>query len=230
MILKLPETLLISILDAFGQNPGAILVNVAPRNGNAKKWENGTPFGYFWYNNILVVASIDGFTLSLVKKLKITDHIMVLDIAQTLDKLISENMLQASLKDYIVNTQFRSYDFVPQVGAYLLKHKELPGQKYDISQIPDMPHVVWWIDNFGNCKTTLFLDEVEKNNDTIITAFGTLPYFSRLKDVPDKTLAIITGSSGIGNKRFLEIVAQGLPAAEKLNISAGDKVCVDKNY
>src|SRR3989344_9103064 len=71
---------LIDVLDALGENPGVVLVNVAPRNGKAKKWGNGTPFGYFWYRKTLVVASIDGYTLSLVKKLKVVNFVYVLDI------------------------------------------------------------------------------------------------------------------------------------------------------
>ncbi|MBI1839007.1 MAG: hypothetical protein HYR95_01760, partial [Candidatus Colwellbacteria bacterium] len=59
---------LIDALDAIEGKGGIVLVNVAPRNGTAKKWENGTPFGYFWYKETLVLASVDGLTLSLVKK------------------------------------------------------------------------------------------------------------------------------------------------------------------
>ena len=71
---------LIDMLDAYGDSAGILLVNVAPRNGKAKKWQNGTPFGYFWYKKILVLSSIDGLTLSLVKKLQLVDSINVLDI------------------------------------------------------------------------------------------------------------------------------------------------------
>lgn len=45
---------IIDILDAIGENTGIMLVNVAPRNGAAKKWTNGTPFGYFWYKKCLL--------------------------------------------------------------------------------------------------------------------------------------------------------------------------------
>mgnify|MGYP001572747578 CR=1 FL=1 len=75
---------IIDVLDANGENSGIILVNVAPRNGKAKKYPNGTPFGYFWYEKTLIISSIDGYTLSIVKKLKLTKFINVLNIPETL--------------------------------------------------------------------------------------------------------------------------------------------------
>ena len=114
---------LIDILDASAQSPGIILVNVAPRNGKAKKHKNGTPFGYFWYQKTLVVASVDGLTLSLVKKLKLAEYIHVLDIPETLDILIKRKFLSADLKSQITDNQFRSFDFLPRIAQYLFKHK-----------------------------------------------------------------------------------------------------------
>jgi hypothetical protein len=45
--------------------------------------------------------------------------------------------------------------------------------------------------------------------------------FSRLKDVPDKSVALIIGSSGLDGKRFLEIVIQGGNASSNLNLKSG---------
>src|SRR3989344_3443097 len=61
---------LVDALDALGGKPETlILANVASRNRYGKKWANGSPFGYFYYQHTLVMASIDGLTLSLIKKL-----------------------------------------------------------------------------------------------------------------------------------------------------------------
>ena len=212
---------LIDAIDAFEENSGVVLVNVAPRNGKAKKWENGTPFGYFWYKKILIVASIGGFTLSFVKKFKLTEFVNILDVPRTLDQLSAAGALPKELKDSIAKTQFRSYNFLPRVADFLLKGEKLHGTQLYIKDIPDVPQSIWWIDNFGNCKTTLLHEDI-KNQSHISTKFGTLSYFSRLKDVPDKKTAIITGSSGLDNKRFMEIVVQGGSAEKKLNISVGD--------
>lgn len=211
---------IIDILDANGENQGVILVNVAPRNGKAKKYQNGTPFGYFWYKKTLVVSSIDGFTLSLVKKLCLTKIINVLDISKTLDILIENKLLSPHLKNHIINSQFRSYDFLPRVAFYIFKNKEIKSNKIRVEIIPDAPIAIWYVDNFGNCKTTILLNEINKKEGKFIEKkFDKLKYYPRLKDVPDKTAAVITGSSGLGEKRFLEIVIQGDNASRYFNCS-----------
>ena len=214
---------LIDVIDALENNPGVILVNIAPRNGRAKRWKNGTPFGYFQYKKIIVLTSVDGFTLSLVKKFKLTRFVTVLDMTKTLDHLISFGLLPKELKDPITRTQFRSYEFLPRVAAFLSSGKRLRGAKLDIKKIRDAPVAVWWVDNFGNCKTTLFQEDL-KNRGCLPVKFKKLSYFERLKDVPDKTPALISGSSGLGKKRFLEIVIQGGSAEKTLGVSVGEVV------
>lgn len=142
---------------------------------------------------------------------------------ETLDQLIANSALSKNLKDSISRTQFRSYDFLPRVAAYLAKNKKLRGTKLRIKDIQDAPPAIWWIDNFGNCKTTLLREDIQKKN-RFSSKIINLPYFARLKDVPDKTTALISGSSGLGKKRFLEIVVQGESAEKKFKISSGDVI------
>ncbi len=213
---------LIDVLDAYEELPGVVLVNVAPRSGDAKKWKNGTPFGYFHYKNVLVVASVDGFTLSLVKKLQLVREVNVLDIPTVVSRFISEGIINYSTGNRIIDSQFRSYDFLPRIAAYLLKNGEIENQKYPIDSFDDAPCSVWWVDNWGNCKTTIL--EKELTADEIKTKFGTVKYFQRLKDVPDGELAIITGSSGFKEDRFLELVIQGENVSKKLNVSSGSLI------
>lgn len=218
---------IIDILDANGDSDGIILVNVAPRNGKAKKYPNGTPFGYFWYKKTLIVSSIDGHTLSLVKKLKLTKFINVLDIPGALDILIKNKFLSPNLKNLITDSQFRSYNFLPMVAAFIFKNKKIKSKKVTIEIISDAPPAIWLVDNFGNCKTTIFTEELSLDPEGFIkTKFRKLKYYPKLKDVPDKSAAIITGSSGIGEKRFLEIVIQGNSATKKFNIVLGDNVFI----
>ncbi|MDP3795079.1 MAG: SAM-dependent chlorinase/fluorinase [bacterium] len=214
---------LIDVLDAFEEDDGVVLVNVAPRSGPTKRWENGTPFGYFWYKQVLVLASIGGLTLSLVKKLGLVSAVSVLDVPQALDELIAVGAVPHERKDAITRTQFRSYDFLPRVAAFLASGNALHAGRLAITEIPAAPAAVWCVDNFGNCKTTLLAGEVA-GKAHLATRFGELPYFSRLKDVPDHTAAIVTGSSGLGRQRFVEIVLQGGSAAAQLSISVGDDV------
>lgn len=207
---------IIDALDANGENDGIILVNVAPRNGKAKRHTNGTPFGYFWYKKTLVVSSIDGFSLSLVKKLNLTGFIDVLDIPEALDVLIGDKFLTPDLKKHIIDTQFRSYDFLPRVAFYVFTKKSIVSNKIAIETIPDAPTAIWWVDNFGNCKTTILSEEL-----SYIKKIKNLKYYSRLKDVPNKKPALITGSSGLEDGRFLEIVLQGGNASHYFGIQSG---------
>lgn len=213
---------LIDALDAYEGQEGAILVNVAPRNGAAKKWENGTPFGYFWYRQTLVVASIDGFTLSLVKKLGLAETINVLDIPTVMRRFVAEGVVSEEVGERVIHTQFRSFEFVPRVAAYLLKNKEVDSEAAAIADVPDAPSAVWWIDNFGNCKTTMLKREI--TGGSVETAFGTLQLFEQLKDVPDGETALVAGSSGIGDERFVELVVQGESAAKKHGINTGQSI------
>ncbi len=216
---------LVDALDAGEGQEGVVLVNVAPRHGKAKKWENGSPFGYFFYRKTLVVTSVDRFTLSLVKKLKIIDTLHVIDLPQALEKMVGKEKLSKTSQSHIAQTQFRSYDFLPRAAKWLLEGEKLPRRPWSINQIPDAPKAVWHVDNFGNCKTTLLAEDVAfRVGKDIQLQAGVLPTFSRLKDVPDGARGLVIGSSGIKNKRFLEIVVQGGSAAEYFRLSSGSVI------
>ncbi len=215
---------LIDILDAYGEAKGVILVNVAPRNGASHKWGNGTPFGYFRYKNVLVLASIEGLTLSLVKKLSLASEILVLDIPTAVAHMAKAGALAPELEVQIANTQFRSLEFLPRAAHFLAIAGELPNTPAPISEFPDAPSAVWWVDNFGNAKTTLASSDVIVESDAIETRFGKLPFYAQLKDVKDGELAVTEGSSGIGNKRFLELVVQGGSVAELHGLASGSVI------
>lgn len=196
---------LVDALDAGEGRKGVILVNIAPRSGKAKKWRNGTPFGYFWYKETLVVASVDGFTLSLAKKLGILRDLRILEIPPEYAK-----------------SQFRSFEFLPRVAQALLKGEFLESRNFLWAEVPEAPKAVWWVDNFGNCKTTLLSQDVGFQVGHLVkTKIGEPPCFESLKDVPDGVTGFVIGSSGLKDQRFLEIVIQGRSAAQDLRISSG---------
>lgn len=208
---------IIDALDAGEGREGIILANVAPRNNKAKKWPNGTPFCYFYYKKTLVVSSIDGLTLSLVKKFKLVEAVKVVDLAKTVQKNLPKQATE------IINTQFRSYEFLPKLAFWLKRHKRVFAQDYQMKNIADAPQAVWWVDNFGNCKTTLLARELDKKIESNIkNNIKDIHFASRLKDVEDNQAALITGSSGLGADRFLEIVAQGKSAAKIFGLKSGD--------
>lgn len=216
---------LIDALDAAEGSEGIILVNVAPRHGNAKKWENGTPFGYFIFKEALVVSSIDGLTLSLVKKLKLTENFKIFDIPVVLKYLKEKDIISDYDAEYISRTQFRSLEFLPRVAKWIKDGLDLPTTDYPISKITDSPNAVWWVDNFGNCKTTLHPEDINfEKSKKIKLSFGEFECFERLSDVPNDLPAMIIGSSGLGDKKFLELTIQGKNISKLNNISTGDEI------
>ncbi len=216
---------IIDALDATEGREGVILANVAPRHGNVKRWKNGTPFGYFWYKKTLVLSTTDGLTLSLVKKLGLAQYISVLDISKTFQKLTELHNHLLELGQNVANSQFRSYDFLPRIAVSILNGTKVPSDKLAINEIPTAPHAIWWIDNFGNCKTTILPEEINhKANGSVEIKMGKFNFTPQLKDVPDGESALIIGSSGLEKKRFVEVVVQGDSAAKHYNLSVGDIV------
>lgn len=217
----------VDAIDAFEGREGVVLVNVAPRGGKGKKWENGTPFGYFWHKKTLIVSSVDGFVLSLAKKLEIIKEFYLVDIAEVLNS-ISEDELGKEIKDRIIKSQFRSFDFLPRLAAWVWKKRKIPAEKYNLAEIADIPNCIWFIDNFGNIKTTLLKKDCDFSGKTASLKIGSnrhkLNFYDRLKDLPDKETGLAVGSSGTGDKRFLEIMRQGGNAAKALGIKLNDKI------
>lgn len=217
---------LIDVLDAAGDEPGVIAVNVAPRHGKARKWPNGTPFGYFKYKNILVVCTIDGAILSLVKKfgfISDSNPVTVTDIRTAL----THEGFPADQVDFIASSQFRSFDYLPRLAKIVWEKGETVGEKIPMEEIADAGTSVWWIDSFGNCKTTLLPEDVDfkEGEDREITIDGLAiraTCFKQLKSVPDNHTGLTIGSSGYGNRRFLELVVQGSSCAKHYSISAKD--------
>lgn len=219
---------LVDALDAFEGREGVILANVAPRSGKAKKWKNGTPFGYARVGKTIVVSSVDGLVLSLAKKLGLISEFFVLDIGEVMD-FISDAELDPESKKRIASSQFRSFDFLPRAADWVYRDYDLPRRSLDLAEIEDAPQAVWLVDNFGNIKTTLVRggSGLASGQEVGIAIKGerlSLPFYNRLKDLPDKEIGLVEGSSGIGNLRFLEIIRQGGNAAAELELEAGDAV------
>ncbi len=217
---------LIDMLDASRGRPGIILVNKAPRSGKAKKWKNGTPFGYFWYDKTLVVSSVDGYALSLIKKLRITDTIHVFDIPTVADFAKDHSLMDRFDADYLVTTQFRSFEFVPHVAKWVYDGHIVPTESLLISEIPDCPPAVFFADNFGNLKTTVFPEEIgfEAGKVIALKGFGEIMCYDRLKDLPNGETGLIIGSSGLKDKRFLEIMSQGMSAKDQFKAKIGTPI------
>lgn len=218
---------LVDAIDAMEGREGVILANVAPRGGKGKRWENGAPFGFFRHKKTLVVSSAGGLVLSLAKKLNIIKEFYSVDIAEVLNS-IKERKLDKETKERIIKSQFRSFDFLPRLAAWVLEGKNIPAEKYNLAEIADMPNCIWFIDNFGNIKTTLLKSDFGVNGKANGIKIGDknyeLDFYNRLKDLPNKSAGVVVGSSGFKDKRFLEIILQGGSATKKLGIRTDSRI------
>lgn len=216
---------LVDALDAAMGQPAAVIVNVAPRHTpQAREQKNGTPFSYFFIGGTLVISTMEGSTLSLAKKVGALREsaIHLLDVEQVAQDLNARGELTAVEAAWVSNTQFRSYEFAPRLAARLLEGYEPPSHPLSADDVPDAPLAVWWIDNFGNLKTTALPEDIGFTlGAEIETALGTLRCYEHLAQVPTGELACVVGSSGYGSNRFIEIVAQGERAAALLDARIG---------
>jgi hypothetical protein len=219
---------LVDQLDALGSSPGIILVNVAPRNGNAKRWKNGTPFAWFRHENTFVFGTIGGHAFSLLQKILGKELVANrFDLAEAAEYFgFSEEMTA-----YIISTQFRSYEFLPRAAAMVVNGIKLPASK--TSDIPKVPQAVVWIDCFDNVKTSILQADIgfSAGKQVEFRTNGSthwLHCYDRLKDVPDGESGLVVGSSGLwvgnDNRRFLEIVVQGGRAADRFKLLSGAKI------
>ena len=213
---------LLDVLDAGEGKEGVVLVNVAPRYGEAKQWENGTPFCYFSYRETLVLSSVAGRTLSLTKKLDLVETVTVLDLAEIGSVLAHARIVSEEEGARIASSQFRSFDVLPRAALALSRGIELPGKPQAIAETLDAPRAVWFVDSFGNCKTTLLREDL---GSTMLTINDTqIPFIASLKDEPDGEAAAIVGSSGIGDRRFIEVVVQGTSAVAEFGLKIGSRI------
>lgn len=214
---------IIETIDAAMDEPGIILANVAPRHGKAKKWPNGTPFGHITYKHTEIFATVDGVTLSLLRKYGLADSIEVYDIPAVLDAMIKAGKLAEHLRAPITNTQFRSFEFLPRVAKWYLQGVDVPHEVHPLTDFLPAPMAVYSVDNFGNCKTTAWAEDLgHQAGKTVSTHWGELLCYDRLKDVPNDQPGLIVGSSGYRDHRFLEIVVQGKSAAAHFGVQVGD--------
>ena len=220
---------LLDVLDATEGRRGLVLVNVAPRGGHTTKWENGTPFGYFWYRDTLVITSVDGFALSAVKHLGIVTSVELLDTHSSAETMQAAGFITKEAAASIPTTQFRSFDFIPRAGVFMLENQALPSTSYSLETVASLPKAIWHIDNFGNCKTTLTMQDINTKNETL-TRFATLPFYQQLRNLPDGKVGLVQGSSGLGEVRFLELMQQRGHFAKHHGAKIGDDVFAEVSH
>lgn len=187
-----------------------VLVNSAPRGGTSLVADNGTPFCYFELGNILVVSTLEGECLSLVKKLGIVTEVQAVDTRKVTAAAVEWGDLTHEQAHRINNSQFRSLEFLQPLAYWVLQGRPLPSRTVKLADGPRANNYVWCVDGFGNAKTTLTANEVdfEPGKKLTISDGKTATCYTRLTDVPNNESGVTIGSSGYGDKRFLEIVVQ----------------------
>lgn len=229
---------LVDVLDAvstpvaYPSTPIAVLVNVAPRGDDIRsKWENGTPFCYFHYDIATVLAPYEGRALSLAHKLGMVSIVNLLDVPQVTRHLTAEDILSAREAENINNTQFRSLEFLPLVARELLGGRFIPAEQIELVGPQNVGAQVWFVDSFGNVKTTLLSGDVDfEAGKKVIINNREVTCYERLTDVPTSEFGLTIGSSGYGDKRFLEVVKQKGRAADEFGLSIGDEVLISASF
>lgn len=206
---------------------GVVIANGAPRN---EEQPNGSRFGWCELHNgdqrVLLIGTVDGPALSLLQEIKGVLDLRVFETMSVVPWL--------GLPTRLFRPQFRSYEIVPTVAWYLAFGGEIPSCPLDRS-IPQLPYPqIAWIDSFGNCKTTFLArdvpwmhpgDEVGVAIDTGNDPFAVTCY-DTIADAPIGALAIVVGSSGLGDRdtRFLELIIKMGNFAENLGLIVGTPI------
>lgn len=212
---------ILDTLDALRikNKPAIIIGNLAPRSD--KHYKNGAPFYIGYVGKIILIATRTCFDL--LSKYKLIETIYETDVETVCKKFLPQKEAHR-----IANSQFRSFEYVPLLARWVYEKKKVPSVKHKLTTV--LENQIWWVDNFGNCKTTITRDELKKsivNTSVTLTIHNKkikLPFYEKLADVPKGNLGIIIGSSGYGESRFAEIVKQGGSASTELKLVSGAKL------
>lgn len=213
---------LIDVIDGATGGDGVVMVNAAPRHGSGKKYPNGTPFGYFKYANKTIISTVAGETLSLAKKFGMIEELFVTDLPTVIETFVKKEKFSEDAMRRTILTQFRSFEYMPFLAKWVHEGEDLPSERMMLEDVPEPRKTIWWVDNFGNSKTTLLPEEIDFQPGRVIpTKVGSFTCYERLKDVPNGEAGMTIGSSGYQNKRFIEITVQGKSAAKEFGLYSG---------
>lgn len=212
---------ILDTLDALriSKRPSVIIGNLAPRSD--KHYKNGAPFYVGHVGTTNIVATKTCFTL--LAKLNLITTIYETDV-----ETVCKKFLPIAEAKRIANSQFRSFEYVPRLAHWVHTKKKIPSTPLVLST--KTLDQVWWVDNFGNCKTTVTEAELKKYVSKSVVTLTIhnkkikLPFYQKLADVPKGVLAVIIGSSGYKDTRFAEIVIQGKSASALLKIVSGTEI------
>lgn len=216
-----------------------LLINAAPRTKKSQG-KNGSPFCVFNVGNTCIIASFNESLLGLIADVGIESTVYVFDRLHTPQGIVREFEYTDETVDFFTHTQFRSLEWLPRLVHILKKydfnltHPEM--EKFYSSEFPVQSlssyksHLelsrIFLIDCFGNIKTSISEKIIPQDRTSVTIDFIknkeltdlqtlTLPVYKALDEVPEGTLALVRGSSGMyGNKLYELMVGKGNAVVE----------------
>ena len=207
-----------------------ILMNVATRGEDVrKKWDNGTPFCFAWFEDVLVASTFDGPGLGLARDWGLISEVNVMDIPTVMTAAVSWGELTEAEADRVAHTQFRSYEFLPLAARWIIEGRDVPSSVQTLEHINSMAGHIWFVDNFGNAKTSYLPEQIgfEEGKQIKLAGGHIATCHRRLADVPHGGIALTVGSSGFRERRMVEIAVQRGNAAKVLGLNVGDNVLAE---
>ncbi len=213
----------------YGKNyQYVVFCNAAPRGKNGDA--NGAPFCYATIGNTLIIGHLETFfplvNTGIIREIKKVD---VLDVCT---RFLSDEA------ERIAKSQFRGFDFLPLLAKWILDGKMVPSKSIILEKRKE--YRIWYNDVFANSKTTILYEDMPKfqNGDLVKLRSGgksfELPCYHSLAEAPnldavgEKTLALVKGSSGIFDKRFMEVIEKGGRAAERVAFQKGSQLVLEE--
>ena len=207
----------------------AVLCNSAPRQ--RAREQNGSRIAYGKVGRAHLIATV--CTLGLLRKVYPDLTVCSID---------SDAFVHAYCDSRRQRFNFRGLEVIPLL-LYAISsggNDDLLGSaSTPLDSFMDFEPGVWHIDQIEgqrtNLKLTYLRDEFEglkPSKKVRIDIYGQdgsieLPFYERLTDIPSDQIGIYESSSGLGDRRFLEIAVMGGSAAEKLGIrEAGHKLSI----
>lgn len=210
---------IVDALDAFRGFKSAVVCNSAPRRDT--RGTNGSAIVYGTVGKTIIISTV--CALGLLKKL-VPNF--------TARKVSVKSFMQSECGNKSDTTpNFRGLEVIPSVLSSLVYEHNVSGLSlpYSKDNFPLIEPSVWLVDTIEgkptNIKLTILRDEASwfKPGDKITIKFGGEPFtpltcYERLTHIPDGEAGIYVGSSGLGDRRFLEVAVMGGRAAEMFNV------------
>lgn len=200
-----------------------IIVNSAKRKGNNN---HNVTFGKVVIDDVLIITTLGGYELSLLKKLQILPQdTWAYDIPKVLKWAVDSKLITSDYGVFLNETQFRTFELAPLL--LLWESNSLSGLSdccNQVKEIPDLNNRIVFSDIYGNLKTSEFsVYPIDYNRDFLLKIGdeerGVITSYNQLSEIPDGKLGLnVWGSSGFNNIRLIELNVKGGSAKDFLRI------------